>query len=213
VESPLRDPDARLIETLRWNPETGFARRDAHLARLADGARRLGVPLCSPGVVAALATVRGPGPLRVRLLVDSTGAALVETSPAPALAEAWRVVIASVRLRSDDPWLQIKTTRRPIYDAARAALPQGVDEAILLNERGEVCDGTITSVFLDRGGLLLTPPRACGLLPGVLRGALLASGAAREATLRPEDLDDGRLMVGNSLRGLIPARRQDEEVA
>ena len=33
------------------------------------------------------------------------------------------------------------------YDAARAALPAGVDEVVFLNERGEVCEGTITNVF------------------------------------------------------------------
>ena len=63
-------------------------------------------------------------------------------------------------------------------------LPAGVDEAVLLNERGEVCDGTITSVFVDRGGGLVTPPLGCGLLPGVLRGEMLARGACREAVLR-----------------------------
>ena len=53
---------------------------------------------------------------------------------------------------------------------------------MLLNERGEVCEGTITSVFVDIGdGALLTPPLRCGLLPGVLRGEMLdaGKGAAR----------------------------------
>jgi branched-subunit amino acid aminotransferase/4-amino-4-deoxychorismate lyase len=41
---------------------------------------------------------------------------------------------------------------------------------ILANERGELCEGTITSLFLDDGsGILKTPPLACGLLAGVLR--------------------------------------------
>ena len=37
---------------------------------------------------------------------------------------------------------------------------------------GEVCDGTITTVFFDRGKGLRTPPLTCGLLPGVLRADL-----------------------------------------
>ena len=82
------------------------------------------------------------------------------------------------------------------------------DEVILLNERGEVCEGTITNVFVDIGdGVLVTPALACGLLPGVLRGELLDAGRAREAVLSPADLMDAKaLFVGNSLRGLIPAR-------
>lgn len=215
MEGALRDGH-RLIETFGWTPAGGFARLDAHLARLAASAAALGVPLRRAAVEAALAGLALPRPdeadagggLRVRLLVDAAGRAAAETAPAPAPAPVagWRVVVAAERLRSDDPWLRVKTTWRPAYDAARAALGPGEDEAILLNERGEVCDGTITSVFLHLGAGLLTPPLACGLLPGVLRGALLASGAAREAVLRPEDLRRGRLWVGNALRGLIPVR-------
>ena len=82
------------------------------------------------------------------------------------------------------------------------------DEVILLNERGEVCEGTITNIFADPGdGVLLTPAPACGLLPGVLRGELLDGGRAREAVLGPADLMDAKgVFVGNSLRGLVPAR-------
>nr|WP_290747207.1 aminotransferase class IV [Amaricoccus sp.] len=204
----LHHPGVRLVETLRWTPGAGFSRLDAHLARLARGAAALGVALRPGAIDAALAEVgAGEGrELRVRLLVDLSGAATVETAPAPPPAAPWRVILAAERLRSDDPWLAIKTTRRPAHDAARAALAGGADEAILLNERGEVCDGTITTVFLDRGAGLLTPPLACGCLPGVLRAELLAAGTAREATLRPPDLAHGRLLVGNALRGLIPAR-------
>jgi 4-amino-4-deoxychorismate lyase len=35
---------------------------------------------------------------------------------------------------------------------------------------------------------------------------MLRRGEAREAVLRPEDLADGELFLGNSLRGLCPAR-------
>ena len=80
-----------------------------------------------------------------------------------------------------------------------------MDEAILLNERGEVCDGTITSVVVEREGGLLTPPLSAGLLPGVFREELLAEGRCREARLGLDDLA-GPFYVGNSLRGLIPAR-------
>ena len=41
---------------------------------------------------------------------------------------------------------------------------------ILLNQRGEVCEGTITNIFVDIGEpVLVTPALTCGLLPGVLR--------------------------------------------
>jgi 4-amino-4-deoxychorismate lyase len=116
--------------------------------------------------------------------------------------------LAQTRLDSRDPWLTVKTTHRPAYDAARAALPPGIDEVLFQNERGEVCDGTITTVFFDRGQGLRTPPLVAGLLPGVLRAAQLA-GPVQEETLLARDLPQVRLWVGNSLRGMIPARWVD----
>jgi 4-amino-4-deoxychorismate lyase len=109
--------------------------------------------------------------------------------------------LGGARLASDDPWLRVKSTRRAAYDAARAALPAGLDEVLFLNERGEVCDGTITTVFFDRGAGLRTPPLSCGLLPGVLRAEM----SVPEEVLLARDLPRVRLWVGNALRGLIPA--------
>jgi 4-amino-4-deoxychorismate lyase len=73
---------------------------------------------------------------------------------------------------------------------------------IFLNERGEVCEGTITNLFFDRGRGLRTPPLACGLLPGVLRSEL----GCPEEVLPAAELPRVRLWLGNALRGLIPAR-------
>lgn len=110
------------------------------------------------------------------------------------------------KARRGCPLLRHKTTERTLYERTRAALPDGIDEALFLNTRGEVAEGTITNIFADLGDGLLTPPLASGCLPGILRAELLASGRAREATLKVEDLSDARLYMGNALRGLIPAR-------
>lgn len=198
--------DLRLIETLRWEPGPGFLRLPLHLARLGGGAAALGVAFDRGAVERALGAVHGSGPLRVRLTLGLDGGVEVEAAPLPAAKPAWVVRVAEARVASSDPWLRLKTTERRLYDAARAALPESVDEIVFLNERGEVCEGTITNVFLDLGPGLLTPPVACGLLPGVLRAELLARRACREAALAPADLARGRLFVGNALRGLVPAR-------
>jgi 4-amino-4-deoxychorismate lyase len=196
----------RLIETFRWEPAAGFVRLPAHLARLAAAAAALGIAYDPRAVERALGAVGGGETMRVRLTLALDGAVAVTAAPLGPAKAVWSVVLAAARLASDDPWLGVKSTRRPLHDAARAALPAGVDEALLLNERGEVAEGTITSVFLDRGDGLVTPPLGAGVLPGVLRGELLATGGCREGVLGPGDLGRGRLFVGNSLRGLVPAR-------
>lgn len=201
MESALRqgagDPDLRLIETLLWDG-TRFPRLALHLARLRRSAGLFGWP-CD-GVEGALRGVTG-APARVRLTLDAGGAPAVTVGAPPPVAAVWRVGLAAERLPSGDPWLRVKSTRRRAYDGARAALPAALDEAIFRNERDEVCDGTITTVFFDRGQGMRTPLLSSGLLPGVLRAEL----ACPEEVLMVADLPRVRLWVGNAVRGLIPA--------
>lgn len=192
--------EVRLIETLLWDGAR-FPRLALHLARLAAGAGQLGFACDPSGVERALRAAVGEAPLRVRLTLGLAGDAEVTVAALPAARAEWRLGLAGARLASDDPWLRVKSTRRAAYDAARAALPEGIDEVIFLNERAEVCDGTITTVFFDRGQGMRTPPLSCGLLPGVLRAEL----AVPEEVLLARDLPRVRLWVGNALRGLIPA--------
>ena len=146
-------------------------------------------------------------PLRIRLELFADSRIDVQALPfTPLAADAvWRLKIAGTRLSSTDPLLRHKTSRRAAYAAARAEFPAAdVDEVLLLNEDGVLCEGTITSLFLDDGtGILKTPPLASGLLAGVLREELLERGTAVEQVLRPQDLQGGTVFVGNSLRGLI----------
>ncbi|EPE95395.1 aminotransferase class IV family protein [Rhizobium grahamii] len=203
--------DFSLIETLRWEPDFGFVRLRLHLARLSRSARRIGFP-DPTGAASKLeeAVVGASTAQRTRLTLDRLGQIVVTTAPfVPTPADTgWKVRIAETRLDSADKLLRMKTTRRSVYETARAEYPASeADEVLLLNERGEVCEGTITSVFLDDGsGVLRTPPISCGLLAGVLRTELICQHKARVGRISVNDLTAGKLYMGNSLRGLIPAR-------
>jgi len=194
-----------LIETLLWDG-AGPIRLTRHLARLARSAARLGWG-CDPlAAREALLAAAPAAAARLRLTLDGAGRIAVTVAALPAPRPLWRLGLALARLDADDPWLQIKSTRRGAYDAARAALAPGLDEVVFLNQRGEVCDGTITTLFFDAGAGLCTPPLASGVLPGVLREEMLALGQCREAVLAGADLPRVQLWAGNSLRGLNPAR-------
>ncbi len=216
AEGALRDGTAaglQLIETLRWEPDEGFLRLERHLARLRDSAHALGFRCDGAAVRAALATVidGAEAARRVRLTLarDGEAQATAQGFSLQPSDTVWRVGIARTRLRSGDALLPHKTTRREAYDRARGEFsPAEADEVLLLNERGELCEGTITSLFVDAGdgGPLLTPALSCGLLAGVLRAELLETGKAVERVLSLEDLRAAAgLWVGNSLRGLIRA--------
>jgi len=197
VESALRErgrqPGLKLIETVLW--DGGAAPRwPLHAARLRQSANLLG--WTCPAIAPA-----GPAhPARLRVTLDGDGAVDWQTTALPVTLPEWRVGLAPARLRSDDPWLRVKSTCRTAYDEARAALPESLDEVIFQNERGEVCDGTITTVFFNRGQGMRTPPLSSGLLPGVLRAEI----GCPEEVLVAQDLPTVRLWVGNAVRGLIP---------
>lgn len=213
AERPIRDGDGAgfgLIETLRFEDGV-FVRLHRHLDRLASSAKELGFHHDRDRVRVALRQVDGPSPQRVRLVLTREGLVDVTTAPFMRLSRdtVWRLAVANTRLDSADLLLRHKTTRRALYERARAEFPSdAIDEVLLLNERGEICEGAITTLFADMGdGTLLTPPLSSGLLAGVLRAELLEEGRAQEGLLTPALLSDAKaLYVGNSLRGMIRAR-------
>lgn len=207
MQGSLRDsaPEGlRLIETMLWQPGQGVALAPFHWARLAEGCAALGIQR-APGVAEAhVAAVSGDGPKRLRLTMGLAGDAELTEAALPPAKPLWRVALAEARVVAGDPWRGVKSTHRGLYDAARAGLPEGVDELIFLNENGDLAEGSITNIFVPQGAVLLTPPLGAGALPGVLRASLMASGRAREARLTPDDLRGG-FYLGNALRGLIRA--------
>ena len=216
VESALRDGNGagfELIETMRWEPGSGFLRFERHLARLYASAAELGFA-CDPERIGEVLSNAVNGQLialRVRLALQHSGEAAAAVQPYEPLPadKVWRLQLARIRLDSGNMLLRHKTSLRQVYTQARAEyLATRADEVLLANERGEVCEGTITNLFADFGdGPLATPRLDCGLLPGILRGELLDEGRAVEAIYSFDDLKAAKaIFVGNSLRGLIPAR-------
>ncbi|WP_239495947.1 aminotransferase class IV family protein [Yoonia maritima] len=206
MESALRIPlGTKLIETFGWVPAYGYVRLDLHLRRLERSARVLGVACDRSAIGAELAEYAGDVAMRCRLTLALDGRVEVTRAPMPPAKGRWVVRIADVRLDSADPWLRHKTTNRALYDEARAAMPDGVDELIFLNERDEVCEGTITNVFVrTQDGKSLTPLMSSGLLPGIYREQQLEQGLCQEAVLTLDDLRQAKaITLGNSLRGEI----------
>lgn len=208
LTEPAREFD--LIETLRFDARTGYYLLDRHMERLAASAAYFGYPFDAARILAALDEVpaaSGDPCLRVRLLLARDGSPTV-TSVAiqpPAAGTTMRYMLSGQTADSRDVFLYHKTTIREFYDDEHARLSKahGVDEVIFVNERGELTEGSRTNIFISRGGELLTPPIASGLLCGTLRADLLASGAAREEILTLADLENGELYLGNSVRGLV----------
>jgi para-aminobenzoate synthetase/4-amino-4-deoxychorismate lyase len=209
------DAPFELIETLRFERGQGFHLLERHLARLQSSAAHFGYPFSREAVLAALdaeaARVEAPVAM-VRLLLAEDGSIAVTSTAIelPAKGTVWRFVISDQRLDEKDPLFYHKTTRRQFYDREmeRQKALTGCDEVIFLNKKGELTEGTRTTLFIELDGRLFTPALTCGLLPGTLREELLdlPRAAASEAVLSPQDLMSAdRIYLGNSVRGLIRA--------
>jgi para-aminobenzoate synthetase/4-amino-4-deoxychorismate lyase len=187
----------------------------AHFARLAATAERFGITYDARGlrgaVEALLATARDLRLVRLRLYADGTHALLSEAL----VRDGARVdvCVATERVQHDDPFLRWKTAWRPVQRrAAERAREDGCFDALLLNERDELTEGTRTNLFIESDGTLWTPPVECGLLPGILRQHLVSGGQARERVLTLDDLARAdAVFVGNSARGLLRARVTEEQ--
>jgi branched-chain amino acid aminotransferase len=90
------------------------------------------------------------------------------------------------------------------------AQARGFDEAVLLNERGEVAECTSANIFIANGNQVWTPPLASGCLPGVTREIILGGIhppeiAIGEKTLVPADLESAdEVFITSTTRNLLP---------
>ena len=200
-------PDCRLIETFRYTPGFGAVDLGLHLNRMCDSARQLGFAFDRDLAEHICDGLSGNKPLRCRLTLGVKGDFQLSHVPLDPTPAVWQVDISDTRLNTGDAWLAHKTTQRDIYDTTRANLPRGIHEMLFLNERDELCEGTITNVFVEtQGGTWVTPPISAGCLPGILRQKLIKSGEVIVKTVTLGDLMAARsVVVGNSLRGKIRA--------
>ncbi len=194
-----------LIETMRFDPGEGIALLELHLARMGESARALGFSFDRHAARNALqaATFRLEAGSTVRMRLARAGDFAIETRALPAPIEGpVSTALRPLPLAPSDFRLRHKTSDRTFYEKAKR--DAGTFEVIFVDADGLVTEGSFTSVFIERGGKLLTPPTRLSLLPGVFRASLIQQGRAFEEELRPVDLQDG-FLIGNARRGLISA--------
>lgn len=104
--------------------------------------------------------------------------------------------VAPLRQPWNSPLARIKTTHRLEYLMAREeALGRGFQDAVLLDDRGGLCESTSSNLFLVIGDRLVTPSLDSPILPGVTRDAVIEAArgegiAVEERFVRFEELWD-----------------------
>ena len=196
--------DFHLIESILFEEGKGYFLLERHLARLMRSAAYFAFPLEAGAAEKALEEIAKPlaGRHKVRLLLSPSGGIACEAAPIGAESERKELTVAFARRTVDsaDPFLYHKTTNRSLY-AEEAALRPDCADVLFMNERGEVTEGTISNIVARIGGELVTPPLACGLLPGVFREELLENGEIRERVICRKELETAEeIFLVNSVR-------------
>jgi len=182
------------FETMRAYAGKVF-RPGAHLQRLNLTCTAIGIPFQGEThwlekTAAELLARNGFSEARVRLTVTPGPQELQSSNPTVMIAafplqkthnptSGWRTSLYRGIISSRDPLRAHKTTSYLEKVLARQeAKKNGFDEALFVNEKGNVTEGAATNIFCVRAGRLLTPPVTEGLLPGITREVVaeLAAG-------------------------------------
>ena len=204
----LSQPPADIIETCLWTPKDGIVRGKAHKARMMKSAKALGYPF-NPAQYDALTEgiKTETNDQHIRMTLSADGDLNLSQKDFVSLDRP-KIMVSPHKLSKKVQYSKHKISRRNFYDEERERLKAltGIDEVIFLNESGKLCEGSFTSIFIEKDGKLLTPALKTGILPGVLRAELLRSKKARTADLTEDDLLGAKnIYIGNSMRGLMPA--------
>ena len=221
-----------LFETMRV-AASGVRLLDRHMARLALGCTRLGIPLPGPQLLraelATAAAVPGTGVIKLILTRGEGGRGyrapatpgatrIVLSYPAPTHALEWStdgiaVRYCTTRLAIQPLLAGLKHLNRLEQVCARNewtdASPQ---EGLMMDTDGRVVCGTMSNLFVIRGAQWRTPRLdRCGVA-GTMRAALLDAAAAAgvdcaEADLTRADVDAAEeVFLSNAVLGACPVR-------
>lgn len=215
-----------LFETMRVHAATvpWFAR---HWARLAQGARRLTMPLppretVESAMAEILRAVPAAGVLKLLLTRGEGGRGyapppdpvptwILSAHALPPIGDALRMVRCRTALALQPALAGLKHCNRLEQVLARAEVDAaGADEGLLFAADATLAGAVSGNLLLRVGDAWWTPPvDACGVA-GVLRGWLLEQGLLQERALRETDLAQAQaLAVCNAVRGILAVRRLD----
>jgi len=151
-----------------------------------------------------------PRPLaRLRLTVTRS-ARLITTAAYEAPEIVTARLLPQYRIDSGSPLAGLKSLSYQLNrQALQQAESQGDWEALLLNERDRLAEGSRSNLAMVVGDRVVTPPESDGCLPGTVRRRLLEKRAIVERSLSPELLIGSEILLMNSLIGVLPVSQLD----
>lgn len=194
-------------------------RLSAHLARMREGAKLLGIPVpytdakiaeLTASIISAnamtegalrMTLTRGPGARGLAPPEPPSPTFVITAGPLPPDDPITMMVAQGARRDETSPLARVKHLGYlENILARREAADAGADDAVLLNTQGRVAEATAANIFCLVGGGLVTPPVAEGAMPGIMRAEVIRLTRAEERPIDVADLEEAsEILVTNAL--------------
>lgn len=143
----------------------------------------------------------------------------LEQLPGTLNEHGWRTGLFNTVRKSADALSSFKTASHIVYAmSARFAANHKLNDCLVLNTNGEICDTSIASIFLVKNNEIVTPPLSSGCIDGVLRKKLVKKlqeegYAIAERTVMPLELEQAdELFVTNVVQGIRWIEQYNEKI-
>lgn len=214
-----------LFETMRVHAG-GVPWWDAHLARLAAGAARLGLPMPDAAWFADAAAgllAQAPREAVLKLVLtrgDGGRGYAPPAAPRPTVLMSLHDLPPPLPPAITLRWCELRLARQPALAglkhlnrleqvlARREWTEADVHEGLMLDTAGEVACATAANVFAFVAGRWCTPPVDQTGVAGLARAWVLEQGGAVEHRLSAADIEGAdALFLCNAVRGILPVGR------
>lgn len=178
---------------------------EEHLIRLEESSAYFAYPFdkarARTDVRTAVAGLAKDKEWRLRIRLERSGRIVCESFELKPLPASYLNAFLVERTeKTDGPFASFKTTHRP-------HIPPADGERIFISPDGFLQETSIANLIVDLDGVWLTPPLAVGILDGICRRQLIASGRVKEAWLTKADLMRARAVYAcNAVRGVYPLK-------
>lgn len=206
-----------------------------HVDRLYDSARALciDIPMTEEEMVGTIVNViraNGFKNAYVRIIV-TRGVGDLGLDPRKCSKPSIVIIVDKIKLFDDEVWKKgitaiISSVRRDSVDATTHEIKSmnylnsilakleanavGADEAIMLDRRGFVAEGTGENVFIVKSGVIYTPSRASGILPGITRARVIKLAQEMGYEVVERDITPAELLTADEVfltgtaAGIVP---------
>lgn len=214
-------PYRGVFETMRVYQGKVFAFKE-HMARMKKGCRLLKIkmPLTAAKIeffIAELLRLNRFKNARLRVSIwekrKHVHVAIVVTPFVPLISKKLRATVSTYHQDFGRTSSIKSLDYEHFYNAFLEAKQNGFDEAILLNNRGEVVESARANIFIIKDKIIFTPRLSSGCLEGVTRCFVMncAKGLnipVKESAVKLNQLlEADEVFLTNSIQGLMPLTR------